>query len=195
MKLPVGCHAEYHKEFISASQCSGIYNWIYDNCDIRQGDTITMADGALLKTDIGKCMFVNPELTDPSLFLNEHGRRLAWPRVLVPLKEKIESFTGVEFAVCVAIYYSSGKVGMDFHSDFRAFGPTSLIPSISLGAKRTFALRKRSDPSSEYQIELENGDLVIMGEGCQEDYEHSVPVDHDCKKPRINLTFRQFSRL
>ncbi|MES0490051.1 MAG: alpha-ketoglutarate-dependent dioxygenase AlkB [Leptospirales bacterium] len=195
MKLPVECQVDYHKGFLTSSQSSEIFNWIYANCEVLEGDKILMGDGTVFKTNIGKYMFVDQELTDSSIFKKEHGRRMKWPPVLIPLRDKIESFTGVEFGVCVCIYYSSGKVGLGFHSDLRAFGPTSLIPSISLGAKRTLVLRKRSNPSDECRIELGNGDLLIMGKGCQEDYEHSVPPDEDCKEPRINLTFRPFAYL
>lgn len=195
MKLPVECQVDYHKGFVSASQSSEIFDWIYANCQVSDGDNIAMADGTVNKTDIGKCMFVDQDLTDFSVFQEEHGRRIEWPPVLISLRDKIESFTGVEFGVCVCIYYSSGEVGLGFHSDLPAFGATSLIPSISLGEKRTLVLRKRSDPSDECKIELSNGDLLIMGERCQEDYEHSVPADNNCKKPRINLTFRPFGYL
>lgn len=115
-----------------------------------------MADGTVHKTDIGKCMFVDRDLTDFSVFQEEHGRRIEWPPVLISLRDKIESFTGVEFGVCSCIYYSGGEVGLGFHSDLPAFGTTSLIPSISLGEKRTLVLRKRSAPSGECKIELSN---------------------------------------
>lgn len=193
MKLPVECQVDYYEDFISASQSAEIYNWIHENCQITDANKIVMADGTIHTREMGKCMFVDQELTDFSVFIKEHGRRIEWPQVLIPLRDKVEAITGAEFAVCVGIFYRSGDVGLNFHSDFPAFGPTSLIPSISLGAKRTLVLRKRSDPANECKIELANGSLIIMGEGCQEDYEHAVPIDTHCKEPRINLTFRPFS--
>lgn len=193
MRLPVDCEVDYHKGFISDLQSSEIYNWIHANRQLIDHKEIDMADGTVFKQEVGKYMFVDQELTDFSTFMEQHGQRVQWPPVLIPLRDKIESLTGVEFGVCVCIYYSNGKVGMGFHSDLPAFGPTSLIPSVSLGAKRTFVLRKRDNPSDEYKIELENGDLIIMGKGCQEYYEHAVATDPHCPEPRINLTFRPFA--
>lgn len=193
MKLPVECDVDYYKGFLSPEESAEIFNWINGNSQLIRSDKIVMADGTIFIPELGKCMFVDRQLTDFSIFLEQHGRRVQWPQQLIPLRDKIENLTGVEFGVCVCIYYSSGKVGVGYHSDLPAFGPTSLIPSISLGAKRTFLLRRRGNPADEYKIELESGDLLIMGKGCQEEYEHSVPVDSQCLKPRINLTFRQFA--
>ncbi|AUL77604.3 hypothetical protein QJ856_gp1213 [Tupanvirus deep ocean] len=39
---------------------------------------------------------------------------------------------------------------------------------------------------------LHNDSLIVMTEGCQEIYHHSLPVDKSCKIPRLNLTFRLF---
>ena len=33
-----------------------------------------------------------------------------------------------------------------------------------------------------------------MGKNCQEKYEHSIPCNKKYKNPRINLTFRLFSK-
>ena len=33
---------------------------------------------------------------------------------------------------------------------------------------------------------LEHGSLIVMGEGCQEHYQHALPVDKQCKTPRLN---------
>ncbi|MBY4678826.1 alpha-ketoglutarate-dependent dioxygenase AlkB [Marinobacterium arenosum] len=57
---------------------------------------------------------------------------------------------------------------------------------------REFRFRNRLDHSDQYSLELADGSLLIMGKGCQEVYEHAVPIDHKYLNPRINLSFRQF---
>ena len=37
---------------------------------------------------------------------------------------------------------------------------------------------------------LTDGDLLLMLPGCQEKYQHSIPVRKRIKEPRLNLTFR-----
>ncbi len=192
MRLPLECHVDYHERFVSPTESNAIFDWICANCPgLSEGDTIPMANGTVHRTDIGKWMFVDQELTDYALFIKPHGRRMEWPPLILELRDKIERFIGMEFHVCVCLYYCSGEIDMGFHSDPPSFGPTSLIPSISLGEKRTFLLRNKSDHSDQYEIELPNGSLLIMGAGCQEKYEHAVPV-HESPNPRINLTFRPF---
>lgn len=193
MKLPLDCDVEYHADFVSKTEAAAIFRWICGNCDGLDSNEILLADGSIHRLDTGKIMFVDSELTDFSLFPEPHGRRIEWPSLVAALRDRIEDFTGREFSVCVCIFYRDGGVGVDFHSDFRAFGPVSFIPSISLGAEREFLLRRRDDHFEERRLRLANGSMVIMGEGCQERYEHSLPLDPDCREPRINLTFRSFS--
>ena len=107
------------------------------------------------------------------------------------VKEKVETYTGHQFETCVCIYYPDGNSGVGYHSDFIAFGDTTLIPSLSLGEDRIFKLREK-ETLIEHEILLNNGSLIIMGEHCQERYEHSLPENSKYKNPRINLTFRKY---
>jgi len=62
---------------------------------------------------------------------------------------------------------------------------------LSLGEERDFFLREK-ETLAETKIILENGSLIMMGENCQELYEHSLPTNNINKRPRINLTFRKY---
>ena len=192
MKLQIDCEVEYTEGFVSKDESAVLFRWICDHCEGLESNEIRMGDGSTFLSDTGKIMFVDPELTDTSLFPEPHGRRVAWPPLLEALRDRLERLTGREFNVCVCIYYRDGGVGVDFHSDLRSFGPVSYIPSISLGAERRFSLRQREQHSDEVSLVLADGSLLIMGDGCQERYEHSLPLDPDCSEPRINLTFRPF---
>lgn len=193
MKLPLKCDVTYYESFLSPAESAEIFDWICAHCPDLEWEDITLANGMVHRMDTGKWMFVDEELTDFSLFFEAHGRRMAWPPIMRSLKDKVEQFVGMAFHVCVCIYYRSGDVGVGFHSDLRSFGSTSLIPSISLGAERTFLFRRKSDHSEQFEMSLANGSLLIMGDGCQDEYEHSVPVCAEVLEPRINLTFRPFN--
>ena len=57
---------------------------------------------------------------------------------------------------------------MGFHRDLPAYGDTSAIASLSLGAEREFIFRKTTNPDERFAIPLISGSLLFMGKGCQE---------------------------
>jgi alkylated DNA repair dioxygenase AlkB len=115
------------------------------------------------------------------------------------LRLAIEALTGKRFNICLANYYNTGADSIAWHSDTEERGSTSCIASVSLGASRMFHFR--AIPSSPQaaktepivaSLELEHGSLLVMGEGCQETYQHALPRQKECHAPRLNLTFRLF---
>jgi alkylated DNA repair dioxygenase AlkB len=193
MKLPMNCQAQYIEKFISKTESAAIFDWICTHCPGLDYEDIAMADGSIYRLSIGKCMFVDTALTNTDLLPSAHGRRMPWPQPLLAVKHKVEKFTGLTFSVCVCIYYRDGNESMGFHYDPPAFGSTSVLPSISLGQPREFVLRSKQDHSDQYRLTLADGSMVVMGEGCQDNYEHALPPANDHPHPRINLTFRQFT--
>ena len=81
---------------------------------------------------------------------------------------------------------------MGWHSDDeKELGPRPVIASISLGSARRFLLRHRKKKSASHEWLLEHGSLLVMREGVQSQWRHSVPKTAKPLAPRINLTFRQ----
>ncbi|CAJ1328700.1 unnamed protein product [Effrenium voratum] len=67
------------------------------------------------------------------------------------------------------------------------------IISLSLGATRSFELRRNwSDASEDHTVRLElgDGDLCTMEGMLQKHLQHRVPREHQVSGPRINLTWR-----
>lgn len=191
MKLPLNCDVEYISDFISLKDTKELF--IELNEIIKTTKFIPSTEGGH-KYDVNfeKVTFLDKKLLDENRFPEEHwGPTKFWTNKLKTLKEKIERFTNQKFGVCVLIYYPDGNSGVDFHSDYVAFGDTSIIPSISLGEEREFKFREKESGIETSKI-LENGSLVIMGENCQDRYEHSLPINTKYKQPRINLTFRKY---
>lgn len=115
------------------------------------------------------------------------------------LRLEVEAITGKAFNICLANYYNTGSSTIAFHSDTEERGSTSCIASVSLGAERVFQIRAiPASPEAAKEatilasLGLEHGSLLVMGRGCQENYQHSLPRDKDCHSPRLNLTFRLF---
>lgn len=113
---------------------------------------------------------------------------------LLNLKNKLEVDLNFKFNICLVNYYNTGKNTIGWHSDQEEKGSTSCIASISLGSPRKFAFRKNNTHDIYSEIILPSHSLIVMGDGTQENYQHSVLIDKNCKAPRLNLTFRLFDK-
>lgn len=106
------------------------------------------------------------------------------------VKAKVEEVAGAAFNAVLLNLYRDGKDSMGWHSDDeKGVGP--IIASVSFGSPRRFLLRDRETKTVRAELSLGNGDLLIMGAGTQQYYQHSVPKTAKEVGPRINLTFRQ----
>jgi len=191
MKLPLNSEVEYLSDFLNKADAHELFielNDIVKKTNFRP----KTEDGTAYELNFKKVMFLDSSLLAGNIFPEQHwGPTKGWTNKLETLKDKIESFTNQKFEVCVLIFYPDGNSGVDFHSDYAAFGDTSIIPSISLGEEREFKFREK-ESQVEVSQTLADGSLVIMGKYCQERYEHSLPINSQYKNPRINLTFRKY---
>lgn len=188
MKLPIDCDVSYFSDFITVDESMSLFEAIRSSCTFS--NVIEMADGTLRTVGATKCMFADPDIVDSDALPSVFGARYPWLDVVRELKERVEAVSGRDYNVLVCIYYENGGTGVAFHSDLAAFGDVSSIASVSLGQERTFVLRRIDDLDDAYEIELANGSLLLMGEHCQDRYEHALLVDPTRTRPRINLTFR-----
>ena len=192
MKLPLNCTVEYIRQFLSKEECQRLYQHLTNDYHIAALKTALPTEGEPLWSDYGKLMFMDQDLYEANKLPEEFwGKTTVWSDELLKVKRKVEAITNKAFHVCVCIYYPDGYSGVEYHTDYVAYGDTNLIPSLSIGEERVFSLRENSS-SEEYQILLEEGSLLIMGDHCQQRYEHSLPVDPKYKNGRINLTFRRY---
>lgn len=112
------------------------------------------------------------------------------PDFLVPMFKLVEDNCGIAFNSVLLNRYKNGEDAIGWHSDNeKVLGVNPYIASLSLGQTRTFLLRHKFS-NSEHKIELNHGDLFLMGNNSQILYEHSIPKEKHCKGERINLTFR-----
>jgi alkylated DNA repair dioxygenase AlkB len=138
-----------------------------------------------------------------------------WTPVMKIVLDKLRSFLGQDFNICLVNKYCSGKDFIGWHADNEEKGDKYCIASISLGAVRQFEFllkTKELEPSikpsiksntelgaqlgaqlsERASIQLGHGSLLVMSHPCQDLYLHRLPPDKKVKDERINLTFRIF---
>jgi alkylated DNA repair dioxygenase AlkB len=103
--------------------------------------------------------------------------------------DRLSAFTGFEFNGVLCNWYRNGEEHMGYHSDDELEIDRSLIGSISLGASRRFAWRKK-DGSECGKAVLESGSLLLMHH-FQKNWKHALLKDSKVGEGRINLTFRR----
>lgn len=117
------------------------------------------------------------------------------------IRESVETVTGHRFDALFVNLYRSGRDSIGWHADDEpVLGPPEdvIIASLSLGARRTFAIRRNprttSDPhaaAERVSMPLGHGDLLLMGRRVQSAYLHEAPKTVRSLGPRLNLTFRR----
>ena len=121
-------------------------------------------------------------------------RALAWTPRLDALRRQVESATRRSFNSVLLNLYRDGRDTVGWHADDEPeLGAAPFIASVSLGAERDFALRRntpRGDPHDRITLALPPGSLLVMSEGVQAAWQHSLPRRKGVARPRINLTFR-----
>jgi alkylated DNA repair dioxygenase AlkB len=120
-----------------------------------------------------------------------------FPPLLTPLRDRIQDLTGRRFNSVLGNLYRDGKDTVSWHSDDDyASGSQPSVVSVSFGAERRFRIRPKinptpGEPRKSFHFDLGHGDLLIMGDDAQTDFQHCIPRTSrlDCG-PRVNLTFR-----
>lgn len=192
MRIPLNCTLDYIQQFLNLEEATSLFQEFESDYKLPDCPIVYNINGEEFKSDFGKITVMDQELYDQNKFPKAiYGNTMIWPTSLRQIKERIEDLTQRKFQFCVCIYYPDGNTGVDFHTDPPAFGDTTVIPSLSLGEERNFLL-KEIETGVIHEMQLAVGSLLIMGEHCQERYEHCLPVDPAYKNPRINMTFRQY---
>ncbi len=117
-----------------------------------------------------------------------------WTDLLLEIRAKLEAYLNYRFNSVLVNCYRNGDDHVGWHADNEPeLGEEPFIASLSFGAERPFAFRrKRSDDSGE--LLLPAGSLLVMQPGFQRDWLHSIPVQNGTGQARINLTFRNVIR-
>ncbi len=110
---------------------------------------------------------------------------------LLDLKRLVEEKSNTLYTACLLNLYRNGKDSNGWHADNeKELGINPIIASVSLGQKRVFHLKHRTNKNLKHKIELENGSLLIMAGKTQHHWLHQIPKTAKPIQERINLTFR-----
>lgn len=116
---------------------------------------------------------------------------VAWTEGLRRLKDAAEERTGSVYNSCLLNLYHDGSEGMGWHcDDEHSIVPQSSIACLSFGAVRKFSFKHKRTKET-VSLELENGSLLDMRGGTQENWHHQLPKTKKVSEPRISLTFRR----
>lgn len=92
---------------------------------------------------------------------------------------------------CLINRYNDGSKYIRPHSDSEiSFGKEPIIIGFSLGATRKLQFDSRYKPEQHMEFLLKNNSIFIMAGKSQIDWEHSIPKDDECDKPRYSMTIR-----
>ena len=116
---------------------------------------------------------------------------LPWTKILLDLKNRVESISGDRYNSCLLNLYHDGTEGMSWHSDDEPeLDADATIASLSFGAERRFLFRHKRSKESKGLL-LENGSMLIMRPPTQTYWQHRLPPTTKITSPRVNLTFRR----
>lgn len=113
-----------------------------------------------------------------------------WVPELLAIKATLEATISHRFNSVLLNHYRTGKDIINWHSDKEEqLSSNPVISCINLGAGRTFRFLEKAT-GIKSSVFLENGDLLVMHENCQENYLHAILKEPHITEPRISLTFR-----
>jgi alkylated DNA repair dioxygenase AlkB len=111
------------------------------------------------------------------------------PPVLEAARGAISARYGENFTRLSLGYYRDGRDSVAWHGDYVARRlPSATVATISVGAPRTFQLRRKAG-RDRITLALGWGDLLVMGGTCQRTWEHAVPKAPQAAA-RIAIMFR-----
>lgn len=112
------------------------------------------------------------------------------------IKELIEEQLDLKkgyFNGCLLNLYEDGLASISPHKDDeKDMVENAIIVSFSIGSSRKFIFQNDDKAIKKEVFVVEDGDILVMLDGCQKEWRHSIPKEIDVTEPRISLTFRRF---
>jgi alkylated DNA repair dioxygenase AlkB len=173
-------HRDLYKGFVPKNYADSFFNLLKSEIPWRQ----------VIYSKADRNNVVTPRLTYVTgNYYNNQGT--PHPEWILKLKENVEIQTQTEFNFILYGYYRDGNDSITWHSDDERFlGKNTTIAGVSFGDPRHFQLRNKETREIE-KILMSHGDMIVMKNNCQEDYEHAVLKTKETVGERISLTFRK----
>lgn len=110
-----------------------------------------------------------------------------WTPALARLRDRLNATLGLTLNSCLIGVYADGASMVNWHADAEPELRATIV-SVSLGATRTFMLRRGLDGEA-FPVPLTHGSVLTMTVESQQIWQHAVPAE-PATGPRMNLTFR-----
>ena len=111
--------------------------------------------------------------------------------VLNEVLDRVTSFAKEPFNAIGLNFYRDARDSVAPHNDHLyeivAGHPIALV---SLGATRAMTIRTKNKPRRVFDVDLENGSLLMMSYETQLHYDHGVPKSKTPVEPRISIALR-----
>lgn len=122
-------------------------------------------------------------------------QRQDWNDILWTIKQDVETACGETFNSVLVTHYRDGQDYVGWHADDEnELGRRPVIASLSLGVGREFHYRHKQT-ADKGALTMNDGELLVMQAGFQEEWQHCVPLQSEVNGARINLTFRRVQPL
>jgi alkylated DNA repair dioxygenase AlkB len=113
------------------------------------------------------------------------------PPVLAQASKRAAEATGTPFNSVGLNFYRDGRDSVAPHNDhlyeISAGYPIALI---SLGAARLMTIRSKTKPRRIFDLDLEEGSLLLMSYETQKHYDHGIPKTRAAVGARISIALR-----
>lgn len=114
-----------------------------------------------------------------------------WTPSLQSVRSKLELSCSARFNSVLVNCYRNERDSVSWHADDEPeLGPSPTIASLSLGETRRFCLKPKRGKAKRIDLQLHDGDLLVMSGDIQREWLHAVPKETTSRAERINLTFR-----
>lgn len=178
---------ELIKNFLSPEDSKYYYNHLSN--DIKWYNQLLASDGTLVRIKRKMAYMEDKAVSYHYARLSFEGQE--WTPQILALCHYINGITGRKFNSVLLNWYKDGKDEIKWHSDKEEqLGINTTIYAINLGATRKFWFLNKETGNKDFYY-VEDGDLLKMNAGCQEQYLHAILPEKEIKEPRISLTFRE----
>lgn len=170
---------EYVPGWLTGSD--SLFDDLMDRLDFGQRTGIPMYDR----------LVDEPRLT--AWWHEEDGEPIALP-ILDDMRMALEDEHGRHFDSIGFNLYRDQNDSVAWHADRHRHHVTDpVIAILSVGESRPFQMR-RNEGGASLTWGLGQGDLFVMGGGCQHEWQHTVPKRRRHAGPRLSITFRHDAR-
>ena len=111
-------------------------------------------------------------------------------RIMNALIDHDPDFSTQKYSLLLTLYPNGKSIIPRHHDNEPCISKDSKILTVVCGEGREITFTNTIGPLQRQSHKLDHGSLFIMSSSSQEQWQHEVPADPTCHKPRLTLTFR-----